>query len=125
MEDGVINGYFIPKGSVIIANLWSVVVIHFSRYSPNPFRNMLHDPEIYPDPFIFDPTRHITAPGKPAQRDPRLAYFGYGRRIYPGMHLAEASLFILIAMSLAVFDITKVGERRACRASSREHFRHH
>jgi len=91
-------------------SLVSLVVIHFSGYSSNSFRNMLHDPEIYPDPFTFDPTRHIAAPGKPAQRDPRLACFGYGRRICPGMHLAEASLFILIAMSLAVFDITKAVE---------------
>jgi cytochrome P450 len=68
---------------------------------------MLHDPETYPDPFTFDPTRHLEEPGKPAQRDPRLACFGFARRICPGMHLAEASLFILVAMSLAVFDITK------------------
>jgi len=69
---------------------------------------MLHDPETYPDPFKFDPERHITSPGKEAQRDPRNVCFGYGRRICPGMYLAEASLFACIATSLTVFNIEKV-----------------
>lgn len=71
---------------------------------------MLHDPEIYPDPFSFDPERHIARPGKEAQRDPRKVCFGYARRICPGMYLAEAALFMCIATSLAVFDITEAVE---------------
>ena len=67
---------------------------------------MLNNPEVYPDPFKFDPERHIATPEKPAQRDPRHACFGFARRICVGMQLAEASLWICIAMSLAVFDIT-------------------
>ncbi|KDR73253.1 hypothetical protein GALMADRAFT_251844 [Galerina marginata CBS 339.88] len=94
LEDGYIAGYFIPKGSLILTNLW----------------NMLHDPETYPDPFTFDPERHIASPGKEPQQDPRKLCFGYGRRICPGMHLAEASLFSCVAMSLAVFDIEKTVE---------------
>ncbi|KAJ3719643.1 cytochrome P450 [Lentinula guzmanii] len=92
MEDDIIGGYLIPKGSIIIANLW----------------NMLNDPAVYPDPFKFDPERHISSPGKPAQKDPRHACFGFGRRICVGMQLAEASLWIFIAMTLAVFDISPV-----------------
>lgn len=68
---------------------------------------MLHDPIVYPDPFAFKPERHIPTADKPAQRDPRTACFGYGRRICPGMYLAEASIFSAIVMSLAVFDIKK------------------
>ncbi|KAJ3755986.1 cytochrome P450 [Lentinula raphanica] len=90
MEDDIIGGYFIPKGSIIIANLW----------------NMLNDPAVYPEPFKFDPERHIASPGKPAQKDPRHACFGFGRRICVGMQLAEASLWMFIAMTLAVFDIS-------------------
>ena len=74
---------------------------------PQLSRGMLHDPETYPDPFRFDPERHISSPGKVAQRDPRNICFGYGRRICPGMYLAEASLFACIATSLAVFNIEK------------------
>lgn len=68
---------------------------------------MLHDPEVYPDPHTFDPTRHIPAPGKEIQRDPRHACFGFARRICVGVNLAEASLFICVAMSLAVFNVSK------------------
>ncbi|KIY71792.1 OrdA protein [Cylindrobasidium torrendii FP15055 ss-10] len=92
MEDGVVHGHFIPKGSIIVANLWQ----------------MLHNPEVYPDPLVFDPTRFIASPGKEVQRDPRHACFGFGRRICPGMHLAEASVYAVVAMSLAVFDILPV-----------------
>jgi len=93
-EDGIIHGYFIPKGAIIVANLW----------------NMLHDPNIYPDPFSFDPERHIAQPGKEAQCDPRKICFGYARRICPGMYLAEATLFMCIVTSLAVFNITQAVE---------------
>ncbi|RDB29712.1 hypothetical protein Hypma_013789 [Hypsizygus marmoreus] len=94
MEDGIINGYLIPKGSIIVANLW----------------NMLHDPEVYPDPFAFNPDRHIARDGKPTQRDPRTVCFGYGRRVCPGMYLAETSLFAAISMSFTVFDVSKAVE---------------
>lgn len=73
-------------------------------------RQMLHDPEVYPNPHQFDPARFIPTPGKDVERDPRHACFGFGRRICPGLHLAEASLYILAAMSLAVFDISPVIE---------------
>lgn len=71
---------------------------------------MLHDPDIYPDPFAFNPDRHIATAEREAQRDPRTICFGYGRRICPGMYLAEASLFSLVVNALAVFDISKTVE---------------
>ncbi|KAF7342306.1 OrdA protein [Mycena venus] len=87
MEDTVVNSHLIPKGSVIIANLW----------------NMLNDPEIYPDPATFDPTRHLA---DPPQRDPRTICFGFGRRVCPGRELSETKLFLCVATTLATFDIT-------------------
>ncbi|KAG7085837.1 hypothetical protein E1B28_003374 [Marasmius oreades] len=92
IEDGIIAGYFIPKGSIIIANLW----------------NMTHNPDTYPNPFEFNPDRFISTPGKPVQKDPRQICFGFGRRICPGLNLAEASVWLCIVMSLAVFNITPV-----------------
>jgi cytochrome P450 len=71
---------------------------------------MLHDERLYPNPFEFNPNRYLPAEGKEAQQDPRTMCFGFGRRICPGLNLAEASLFISCAMSLAVFDIKKAVE---------------
>ncbi|KAG6811136.1 hypothetical protein H0H92_008832 [Tricholoma furcatifolium] len=71
---------------------------------------MLHDPEVYPEPFEFQPERHIATPDKPAQHNPRTICFGYSRRICPGMHLADASLFATVAASLAAFEISKAVE---------------
>ena len=44
----------------------------------------MHDSEAYPDPLAFKPERFLTGEGKfnHAVRDPELAAFGYGRRIW-------------------------------------------
>jgi len=52
----------------------------------------MHDPELYPDPFVFSPERFYCA-GKSGvhwttsrgQPDPRSFAFGFGRRTCPGM----------------------------------------
>ncbi|KAG6845597.1 hypothetical protein H0H87_006650 [Tephrocybe sp. NHM501043] len=93
-EDDVHDGYFIPKGSIVMANVWG----------------LMHDPEVYADPHTFNPDRFIATEGKSAEPDPRGLCFGFGRRICPGMLLADSSVFILCAMSLAVFDISKTVE---------------
>jgi len=90
LEDTAVGEYAIPKGAIIIANLW----------------NMLNDPEIYPSPAIFDPTRYLASP---PQRDPRTLCFGFGRRVCPGKELAQPSLFTCVAMTLATFDIERAG----------------
>ena len=47
-------------------------------------RLMLHDPDVYPDPFEFRPERFydpiLRAVPPNAQRDPRKIAFGFGRR---------------------------------------------
>ena len=70
-------------------------------------RAILHDEGIYPDPLVFDPDRFIKD-GKinPDIRDPAVAAFGFGRRICPGRFMAYESMWIAIASTLAVFNIS-------------------
>ncbi|KAL9709236.1 hypothetical protein Ac2012v2_007590 [Leucoagaricus gongylophorus] len=91
IKDDIHNGYFIPKGSLVIANLW----------------RMQHDPKIYSDPMVFRPSRFL---GSNPEPDPRQICFGFGRRICPGRVMADASVFISCAMTLAVFNISKYVE---------------
>lgn len=102
------RGYTIPKGAVIWANIW------YFRYllSFVPFyisvRSILHDEKVFPNPQEFMPERFLDQ-DKPLERlsDPSLLAFGFGRRICPGMHLADNSIFITVASILAVFNIIK------------------
>ncbi|PIL22785.1 cytochrome P450 [Ganoderma sinense ZZ0214-1] len=90
VEDDEFDGYFIPAGTVVFPNAWAI----------------LHDPEAYPEPERFLPERFLKdGQLNPDVRDPATVAFGFGRRICPGRHFAEASLFINIARVLHVFII--------------------
>lgn len=110
-KDDIHEGYFIPESAIVIPNIWRVSCLNnemssmlkISEFS----RQMLRDPRTYPNPSEFNPERYI---GNQPQRDPRSIVFGFGRRTCPGENLADASLFISCAMSLAVFDIAKAVE---------------
>ncbi|KAF9044362.1 putative CyP450 monooxygenase [Panaeolus papilionaceus] len=86
-EDDEYDGYFIPKGTVVMGNAWSI----------------LHDPAVFKDPSIFNPDRYFENPNL---LNPHTAAFGYGRRICPGRFFSDHNLFAIIASVLAVFDIT-------------------
>ncbi|KAK4703963.1 hypothetical protein P7C70_g2246, partial [Phenoliferia sp. Uapishka_3] len=88
-EDDTYQGMFIPKGSTLIANLWS---IHLN-------------PDDFPDPHRFDPERFMAKREYPGQWGH--SAFGFGRRICPGMHLASNSIFINIARILWGFNVGK------------------
>ncbi|KAJ7781604.1 cytochrome P450 [Mycena metata] len=94
MRDDVYDGYFIPKGALVLTNIHRIT----------------HDARTYANPMTFNPERFFSTPDKPAETDPRNFCWGFGRRICPGMHLADASIFISCAMALAVFDISKCVE---------------
>jgi len=64
---------------------------------------MCHDPEVYQDPFAFNPERFL---GPNPEQDPREMIFGFGRRACVGRLLAEAALFITESMALWCFDIS-------------------
>ncbi|KAI0002705.1 cytochrome P450 oxidoreductase OrdA-like protein [Xylariaceae sp. FL0662B] len=86
--DNIYGGYLIPKGAVVLQNIWWFT----------------HDPAVYHDPSSFNPSRHL---GPDPCPDPRNYVFGFGRRACPGKLLADSSVWLTIARSLAVFDITK------------------
>ncbi|KAI0291059.1 cytochrome P450 [Multifurca ochricompacta] len=90
-KDDVYEGFFIPKGALVIGNTWAI----------------LHDPEIYSEPDVFKPERYLNLDGS-VRDDPTLTVaFGYGRRICPGRHLVDATLFIVVASLLSVFNVKK------------------
>ncbi|KZT18054.1 putative CyP450 monooxygenase [Neolentinus lepideus HHB14362 ss-1] len=89
-EDDIYEGQFIPAGANVIMNTWA---LH-------------HDENIYPEPHLFRPERFFDPNGSLSDRYPFTA-FGMGRRICPGRHLADATVWAAIALVVAVFDIKK------------------
>ena len=87
-EDDTYEGWLIPKGATVIVNIWHI----------------LHDPSVYPDPMEFIPERYL---GENPEKDPSPIAFGFGRRVCPGINMAYSSVFIEIAMTLSVFNISK------------------
>jgi hypothetical protein len=73
----------------------------------NVCRAILHDPNVYPEPEVFNPERFLNRDGT-LREDPTLAsVFGFGKRICPGKHLVDVTLFIFAATVLSVFDIAE------------------
>ncbi|ESK83389.1 o-methylsterigmatocystin oxidoreductase [Moniliophthora roreri MCA 2997] len=92
LEDDVYEGYHIPKGSWIIANILA----------------MNHDSETYgQDPDVFRPERFLNEDGthkvSPADTKDEGHYsFGFGRRICPGRHVASNALLSFAIVFWAV-----------------------
>ena len=74
---------------------------------------MSRNPLLFPNAEEFNPDRYMNLQEETKRRmDPRQFVFGFGRRICPGKHLAESSIWILIACILATLDVTPPkGER--------------
>ncbi|CAE6466094.1 unnamed protein product [Rhizoctonia solani] len=83
-QDDLYQGFGIPKGTIIIGNIWA----------------MSRDEKVYSNPHIFDPDRFLDPSVPP------LPVFGFGRRECPGNHFAHSSVFIIIASLLATFNVT-------------------
>ncbi|KAI0278781.1 cytochrome P450 [Russula aff. rugulosa BPL654] len=85
-KDDVYKGFFIPKVRC--------------------FRAILHDPVVYPEPDKFKPERFLNQDGT-VRDDPMLSLvFGIGKRICPGRHLVESTIFIVASSILSVFNVT-------------------
>jgi cytochrome P450 len=86
--EDIYEGYRIPKGAMIIPAIWWFT----------------HDPEVYHDPMEFKPERFLEPYNEPS---PMNLVFGFGRRICPGRVLADATVYLTIAKTLAAFEIRK------------------
>ncbi|KAI0741466.1 cytochrome P450 [Daedaleopsis nitida] len=93
------KGYLIPKDTLIVIDTWT---IH-------------HNPERYPNPYQFKPERylndHLTCAESanlpdPMERDHWM--FGAGRRICPGIALAEREIFLAVSHLLWAYRMEEV-----------------
>jgi hypothetical protein len=90
-----------------MTNIWCEICPILARLASTFVRAVLHDPVMYPDPDSFKPERFINEDGS-LRDDPILtSLFGFGKRICPGRHLADATIFIFIASLISVFNIEK------------------
>ena len=71
-------------------------------------RAIFHDPSIYPEPEVFKPERFLNPDGSLRDDPLSSSAFGYGKRICPGRHFVDATLFIFVACILSVFRIENV-----------------
>ncbi|KAM8804864.1 cytochrome P450 2J2-like [Eudromia elegans] len=89
VRDTTLLGYPVPKGSMIIANIYSV----------------LTDPEYWEKPFEFDPGHFLDEEGNFFCREAFLP-FSIGFRICLGEQLARMELFIIFCSLLQAFRFT-------------------
>ncbi|KAI1238488.1 Cytochrome P450 2U1, partial [Lamprotornis superbus] len=85
-ETAVLQGYTIPKGSVIVPNLWSV---H-------------RDPNIWEKPDEFQPSRFLDENGHLIKKESFIP-FGMGKRVCMGEQLAKMELFLIFSSLMQSF----------------------
>ncbi|KAJ7730976.1 putative monooxygenase [Mycena maculata] len=86
-RDDIYEGMYLPKGSVVTPNIW----------------NMLHDPDVFPNPMEFNPDRYQNLDSE--MEKVTEVIFGFGRRLCPGKLFAEGTIFALVATTLATCDV--------------------
>ncbi|KAG2111764.1 cytochrome P450 [Suillus cothurnatus] len=90
-KDILWQGYCIPKGATVYGCHWTL-----SR-----------DPVVFPDPETFDPQRWLDSEGRLKDNNMKFITYGFGRRVCPGLHLANHSLYITLALLLWSFRIVE------------------
>ncbi|KAG1837799.1 cytochrome P450 [Suillus subalutaceus] len=89
-SDDTYNGFFIPKGTTVMCNVWAI-----SR-----------DEKRYPDASRFMPERFIDVDGALTDDDPAGYIFGLGRRACPGRYAGDASVWSAIVTMLATVNFS-------------------
>ncbi len=75
-----LGSYELPEDTAVYANVWRV----------------MHSPEYWPDPEVFNPSRFLRADGS-FRRDERCIPFMLGKRFCIGQTLAQDQLFLFFA----------------------------
>ncbi|KAM3341939.1 hypothetical protein P3S68_026905 [Capsicum galapagoense] len=93
IEDCVVSGYDIPKGTRLLVNIWK---FHY-------------DPNIWPNPHEFKPERFFTTHMDVDVRGNHfeLIPFGSGRRMCPGTSLTLQVVHYVLAVLLQRFEIKR------------------
>ena len=102
LEDKEIAGYHIPKGTLVIGNLYAVN----------------NDPEVWQSPHLFQPERFITQDGKFSTGDNPVIAFGTGQRSCVGEGFARSQLFLFVVRILQNFKVTAVSDIRSANTFS-------
>ncbi|KAH7922018.1 cytochrome P450 [Leucogyrophana mollusca] len=89
-RDIIWRGQCIPEGATVFGNHWAIT----------------RDPDVFPDPETFDPQRWLTKDGA-FRGDLRTFTYGFGRRVCPGQHVANRSIYINLALLLWSFRLAQ------------------
>ncbi|XP_038058683.1 cytochrome P450 2J6-like [Patiria miniata] len=89
-SDTQFHGSMIPKGALLVPNLWAVA----------------HDPKVWSDPDQFQPERFLNDKGEAVQAE-ELIPFSVGRRSCIGEHLAKMELLVFFSFFLHQFTFKK------------------
>ncbi|KAI7729872.1 hypothetical protein M8C21_023781 [Ambrosia artemisiifolia] len=89
-EDCIVDGYAVPKGTRLMINSWKIQ----------------HDPQIWTNPFEFHPERFLTTNKDVDVKGQhfKLLPFGGGRRMCPGVYLAQEDILFILASIIHSFE---------------------
>ncbi|XP_065625410.1 dimethylnonatriene synthase-like [Quercus suber] len=92
MEDCTVGGYFVPKGTRLLINIWK----------------LQRDPRVWSNPSEFQPERFLTTHAGIDVRGQNFEYipFSSGRRSCPGITFGLQVVHLALARLLQGFDIT-------------------
>ncbi|KAL3634165.1 hypothetical protein CASFOL_021219 [Castilleja foliolosa] len=88
IEDVEVNGYTIPQNTQILVNVWAIA----------------RDSSIWANPTSFEPERFLDSEIDFKGQDFTLLPFGSGRRMCPGLPLADRMLHLMVACLIHNFD---------------------
>lgn len=91
-KDCTIRGYYVPKGTRLLINLWK----------------LQRDPQVWADPLEFKPERFLTTHKDIDVKGQHfeLIPFGAGRRACPGISFGLQMTHLVLASLLHAFDVT-------------------